>query len=232
MGGAWKGQKFAFGGGLYMVGDNDILYLVNRSTGSAERVGTSTRFGQSSRFQNPESMAFHNDVLYMVARSNNDYHIYSVNIDTGVATFILTRNSLRKIASNGTTMYGLDSSRRLYTFDPALVTTAGDGALRLITGISTIRSIAFAPDGTLYVVGDASPNLYTVNTSTGAATRVGSLGLANSLIGMTFVGNTLFVTSRITDALYTVNTSTGAATRVGSATQFGVNEASPRALAA
>jgi hypothetical protein len=76
-----------------------------------------------------------------------------------------------------------------------------------------LTDIAFAPNGNLY--GISFSELYTVNTSTGNATAVGSLGVsdANALV---FSSTGVLYTATLSGSFYTVNTSTGAASDVGS----------------
>ena len=61
--------------------------------------------------------------------------------------------------------------------------------------------------------------LLTINTSTGAATLVGAMGIVpfSAFRGLAFDPNTntLYGSDHVTDLLYTINTSTGAATSVG-----------------
>ena len=87
----------------------------------------------------------------------------------------------------------------------------------------------------LYMVGEGNDALYTVNTTTGEATRIGSataFGVGEtSPTGLAFHNGTLYMVGLTTRALYTVNTTTGVATRVGSATNFGIGENSPLGLA-
>jgi hypothetical protein len=73
-----------------------------------------------------------------------------------------------------TILYGVTSANQLVSFDatdPAAVTT------RAITGLAAgddARAIDFRPlDGSLYLLTDGN-SIYTVNTSTGAATQVGT----------------------------------------------------------
>jgi len=78
-------------------------------------------------------------------------------------------------------------------------------------------------------------NLYTLNTTTGVATRVGSatrFGLNESQPqGMTSHNGSLYMLGGANDFLYTLDTTTGLATRVGSATQFSIREGGPTGLA-
>lgn len=100
-----------------------------------------------------------------------------------------------------------------------------------------VMSLAFAPNGTLYAVGDCNPapsnfectagtdpnynSLYTVDVTSGAFTQVGATGAAQFFMGLAFDRHgTLFgVTttlnpSRIPAVLYRLDLSTGAATQV------------------
>ena len=85
------------------------------------------------------------------------------------------------------------------------------------------------------MVGAANDALFTLNTSTGVATRVGSatqFGVNEfAPSGLAAIGNTLYMVGTTNNALFTLNTTTGVATRVGSATRFGVNERLPSDLA-
>ena len=81
------------------------------------------------------------------------------------------------------------------------------------------------------MVGTTNDWLYTLNTTTGVATRVGSssqFGVSESFpTGLASHNGTLYMVGTQTDVLYTLNTTTGVATRVGSSTAFGVSENNP-----
>ena len=82
--------------------------------------------------------------------------------------------------------------------------------------------------------------LYTLNTTTGVATRVGNtaagFGVSESTpTGLAAIGSTLYMVGQSNDVLYTLSTTTGSATRVGMATNFevfDVTEDAPAGLAA
>lgn len=104
-----------------------------------------------------------------------------------------------------------DYSNNLYRFNLAT------GTSMLVTHTAdTLSAIAFSQTGTLYGLGQLDGNLYTIDTTTGAMTNVGNVGVS---IGSTVnslgfsAGGTLFAT--IDDALYSLNTTTGAATAIG-----------------
>ena len=82
--------------------------------------------------------------------------------------------------------------------------------------------LAYDPNNdVLYGMHLANDALYSINTSTGAATFIGDSGTDN-LPGLAYDpnNNILYATSGATDKLYTLNISTGAKTEVGA---LGVN---------
>ena len=73
-------------------------------------------------------------------------------------------------------------------------------------------------NGSLYMIGQSTNSLYTLDTATGEATRVGRLGTAatESLpSGLAAHGGSLYMVGESTDSLYTLNAGTGAATTIG-----------------
>jgi uncharacterized protein DUF6923 len=104
-----------------------------------------------------------------------------------------------------------------------------------ISGL-TVMAMAFAPNGILYAVGDCNPDanfectpdsdpnynsLYTVNTATGAFTRVGSTGAPQFFMDLAFDrnANMFGVTSTVQPSaipaiLYRIDLKGGAATKV------------------
>ena len=102
-----------------------------------------------------------------------------------------------------------------------------------------IMAMTFAPNGTLYAVGDCNPNgpnfecgpgpgpdpnynsLYTVDVTTGEVTRVGSTGAPQYFMDLAFDrnGNMFGVTTTLNPSyvpaiLYRINPATGAATKI------------------
>jgi hypothetical protein len=107
-----------------------------------------------------------------------------------------------------------------------------------VPGLS-VMAIGFAPDGTLYAVGDCNPDanfecntsssppdpnynsLYTVNKATGAFTRVGSTGAPQFFMDLAFdrEGHMFGVTttdnpSVVPAILYSIDPATGKATKI------------------
>ena len=163
--------------------------------------------------------------------------------------------SLQGLASIGTTLYiavsAIESTKNvsvLYTVNPSSGAATRIGTFEVITQRNpnppTIAATDLASIGnTLYMVGRGEHALYTVNTNTGAATRVARLSGARTPRGLASITDsstgtpitTLYMVADTNNALYTLNTSTGVAEQVGSAgpddPPFGVNETSPRGLA-
>jgi hypothetical protein len=84
-----------------------------------------------------------------------------------------------------------------------------------------VMALEFAPDGTLYAVGDANPasptfnTLYTVDTKTGAFTAVGSTGVPNPDFFMDLAfdaGGTMYGASM--SSLFTIDRKTGTGTKL------------------
>ena len=113
---------------------------------------------------------------------------------------------------------GKPGPQQLATLDPKTGKANVFGTL--IEGLQ-VMGIEFAPDGTLYAVGDAngaSPtfnSLYTVDIKTGALTRVGSTGVAAPGFFHDFTVDsrgTMYGTT--SQALYTIDPKTATATKV------------------
>ena len=102
-------------------------------------------------------------------------------------------------------------ANNLYRFNLAT------GTSTLLTQTAdTLSALAFSQSGTLYALGQLDGNLYTIDTTTGAMTTVGNVGVAlgSTINSLAFsAGGTLYAT--LDDALYTINTTTGLATAIG-----------------
>jgi Strictosidine synthase-like, N-terminal len=87
------------------------------------------------------------------------------------------------------------------------------------TGMSRLQGAAFRPsDNTLFAIHTFGNNgLYTINTTTGAATLVGDTNIGGSPESLAFTSNgTLYTATTSGTNLYTIDSNTGAATLLGS----------------
>lgn len=103
----------------------------------------------------------------------------------------------------------------LITIDPA--SGAGTQVAPLTPELS-IRAVAFSPSGALYAVADmgtSDDELWTIDTSTGNATLVGTMTGFSAVQGLAFhpIAGTLYATDNV-QGLLTVDPATGAATDV------------------
>jgi hypothetical protein len=120
-------------------------------------------------------------------------------------------------AGHAATMYGVGPFEvgvhsNLYEINEA------SGATKLIgdTGFERMGGLAFNAAGVLY--GYTPGAFYTINTTTGAATRIGLLGVNSPEGGLAFqpgTGVLYGVSSTLTDTLLTIDTATGVAATVG-----------------
>jgi uncharacterized delta-60 repeat protein len=145
-------------------------------------------------------------VIYVSDSTDN---LFTANTATGQVTDIGNMGvQMFDIAENAQgQLYGVDSSSDLDSINPTTAAVTPVGPLG-----TTVNSLAFSPQGTLY---GANDSLFTISTSTGAATLVGSLGGPSSDGDLAFdnEGN-LFLSTTAND-LANVNTTTGEATDIG-----------------
>lgn len=120
----------------------------------------------------------------------------------------------------------VSSFDRLYRVDlgTGQQTLVGDFRLPSNERVFDVEGLAFAPDGTLYGVSDASEVLLRINSATGASTAVGSLGLAgqgtgagNNLdFGLSFTcDGKLWLAAETAAKLWEVNAANGSTRAVG-----------------
>ena len=187
------------GNTLYTVGGtNEALYTLDPTTALATRIGTSVDFGVSESF--PNRLASIGTTLYMTSLSYEDFntgranqgHLYTVNTTTGVATRIFTlplssnmTNSPDGIASIGTTLYvsltvGGGANATLYSIDttssPLTLNRVGS-VTNYNVGVTYMSALAVLNDS-LYGIDYFTGNVYTIDTTTSIATRVGSTNLS------------------------------------------------------
>ena len=217
------------------------LEVAARPLGRAIRIGSADQFGVSENF--PRGLAALNGVLYMAGESNKA--LYSINTEDGTAqqigVFVLSKNNIFSfgLGALGGTLYMVeDATDALYTVNPANGEASQVGSVNNFdfpggSNAAVIPSDLASFNGTLYMVERDTDALYSLNTTTGAATRIGSAnrfgvdersprGLASFNGKMYMTGNSI---------LYELSPDTGVATRIGSVADFGVNEIRSSGLA-
>jgi hypothetical protein len=161
--------------------------------------------------------------VYVSADNDN---LYTIDPTTGATTLVGNMGAeMTDIALRNGAMFGTDfpvsGPNSLYAINPTT------GATTLIGSTSVyLNALQFGSDGTLYGAGGAPGcgppphvtacnSLYTINTTTGAATLVGT-GVYNSSGDLESIGG-LYLSSATstTDQLFTVDAITGAGTLVG-----------------
>ncbi|MEM1412826.1 MAG: hypothetical protein AAGH19_10760 [Pseudomonadota bacterium] len=184
-------------------------------------------------------------VLYGV--DNGEDQLVTIDLDSGARSVVAPfSGAATEVINTGlafdpsgalymvTTEFNIDDAA-LYTVNP------GTALLTQIGGVPTdpgFDSLAFAPNGTLYSVGnrdddDSALELVTLNTSTAERTVIGPLGVqGDNGQGLTVaINGLLYLVDEETRALYSVNTSTGAATLIGDVENDYEGLAAPNAAA-
>ncbi|HVF45669.1 MAG TPA: hypothetical protein VM936_21765 [Pyrinomonadaceae bacterium] len=169
-----------------------------------------------------DNTVYANDVV-------SPYAVYTVDTTTGaisapVGNLSFSSIALARRASDGLvfyTEYGVNNGR-VATWNPTTGVNANLGTLG--GGIRNFPRLAFNSTGTLYGMDDQS-RLYTVNTTNGNATSVGTVtGFPASIRGdMAFnAAGTLYATTGDNSSLYTINTVALTATLVGATGQTNI----------
>ena len=212
---------------IYSTGqDGTKLLAINSQTGVATVVGTLGISGAVGLTFNADGT-----LLYTVANSyppgssnTTIEQLATINPLTGQATLIGSPFPFRvgimpmAVSSTGTifaagtsTASPVSLANTLLTIDPVTGQPTKVGAF----GVPGMMDFAFNPNGTLY--GATQTALYTINTSTGAATLVHAFSGVSGVMGITFdaQGNLFATNFSATSSLYSVNLTTGTATLIG-----------------
>ena len=263
----------AIGDTLYMAASRSggfgiasvhALYTVDTTSGEATEVALASSFGIADPGR-PGGLAAIGDTLYMVWTTLNNDVLYTVDTTSFTATRVDSTEGLvnfglaveenpRDLAAIGSGssavlyMLGNTPNGSLYRVDPtSSVATRVGSAINFGEGVENapagIAAIGSGSGATLYMVGDLTDTLYTLNTTTAVTTRVGNAPTGfgvdeirpTGLVAITASDGTttLYMVGATNNALYRVDTTSGIATRVGNAPAgFGVDETSPGALAA
>ena len=216
-----------------MVDDaTDALYTVNRITGRAERVRSSTtRFGLSVQNALPTGLAWDGKYLLMLTPST----LYKLNTTSGQATRFVDDDipapsgvrpnpfyhpntfgtnifNATGLAAHDRRLFMVDATRdALYVLDRSRgaaskinnLTTSGGASIANPSGLAVVNTELNVSGVDLYV-SSTNPNaLYKINRSTGAATWSKMLSL-DTITGIAWDGSTMYAVDDATDALYTI----------------------------
>ena len=140
-------------------------------------------------------------------------------------------------AGTGITIVG-NLSKTISVTNPAALVLSGTDVNLSYNDIGYhVGTFSFSGVPTLFMVGYGTDALYTLNSWTGVAARVGNatqFGVGEDACrGITSHNGALYMVGDTHDCLYRLNPATGVATRVGNETAFGVTpgETSPGGLA-
>lgn len=158
-----------------------------------------------------------NKLITIEIRDNNKVAITAVGLtgaqSCGAAIARAASGALYSLCGPGVLKPG---PQQLATIDPKTGQTATVG--KTVEGLQ-VMGLEFAPDGTLYAVGDANPasptfnSLYTVDVASGEFTRVGSTGAPDFFMDFAF-DRTGAMYGATGQALYTVDLKSGTASKV------------------
>ena len=203
------------GGRLYMTGSTkDRLYTLDVTTGAAVRVGAATGFGVGESAAVGIASGYTAPADFEIGAATGEISYTGASAPLGVHT-------LYAQVSDGRTADG--------TADDTASAAADDIARVTVTVPN--REPVFAQDPyEFYILPGVNGSVAPVAVGTAAASDPENQPLAYSL-RTSDPANRMYMVSPDTDALYTLDSATGTAERVGTATQFGVGETIPSALA-
>ena len=208
-------------------GNDDIYQFDTNHLGSSTLIGhvaTGTDLYELRRAGPGLLYTFDRAANDIITISQTDAHTVSV-IPLDQDLFSTVRGF--DFSSQGV-LYGVLPGMQLRTVNPA---TGATTFIADITGASRVEAIAFAPDGRLFASGSAgndanSENLYTLNTTTGVLTLVGTTGVVDTdtlefgFDGQLYGANSVDGTNA---DLYRYNLTTGVATDLGNSDVAGLN---------
>jgi PEP-CTERM motif-containing protein len=195
------------------TGDTSDLYMVNQSTGAISLVGsTGVNFGD---------LTSTNSQLLGVDLTNNA--LWTINPSTAAASNEVlisgTNGDITSLAWDpvthvlyGNTTSGFGGADQLYSINA----TTGAATLVGDIGSANVYALGFSQTGVLLGESDATVDLLSISTATGAGTDIGPTGLSGNYDLASRPGDdVVFGLGSSTYGLYTYNTGTGATTLVG-----------------
>jgi hypothetical protein len=165
--------------------------------------------------------------LYYSSLNGTDTEIYRLDSVTGADALLTTVTGVQYFglatSSAPKTIYAIDTTAStgcLYTFNVSTFANQLVGC----AGVD-IREIAYNLNNNI-LYGTNYSSLYTINTSTGAATIVGSFAGPTAIWAMGYDQgtNTLYGVDSLSSLLYTISTTTGAAALVGATGQSRITD--------
>jgi hypothetical protein len=199
---------------VYVAGTGGEFGTLDLATGDFTSIGT----------LNPSSgaeivgMGFGPDGnLYGLDFIQPNANLYQIDITNANSTLVgaIDHSAYGASTDAAGKVYALsqDDNALFYTLDPPSRTTTVVGP----TGLAGFFLAAVDAGGSQFFAGAPNPttgtvNLYSIDTTTGAATLVGDTGFPVSS-GL-FVGDTLYGFDLNVSAIFTIDTNTGAATQV------------------
>ncbi len=202
-----------------------VTYFADQLVSIDTTTGLGSVVGNLSTPLSPFGLAFGGGNLYTFD-STNDV-ITKINPATAAtqATYSIGLQAGQLLGQGGLAFQSSTVGFLTSALDPATFNTVNDlysfnistGKLTFIAHTAdTLEALAFSSTGVLYGLGKNDGDLYTINTTTGAMSLLGNVGVSigSPTGGLAFAPNgTLYAT--LDDALYTINTTTGQATAVG-----------------
>jgi len=205
--------------------DPGVLYDVSTANGAAT-FRTTISTGELASFTGLASLA---GKLYATDIAPPGYSFGTINPITGAFTMINNQGD----SANWHGLAGAEGRGLLYSIDQdnnnRLVSITAGGVITNIGGGTGIEGRGMAFDnnhGILYATGPEFEiqSLYTVDTTTGTATLIGSTGIDSFLIGLEYdeTTDTLYMLADLDNDgtgfpnLYSLSTTTGGATLIGS----------------
>lgn len=187
---------------------NSTFYSIDFATGSGTAIGGTGGL----KFGDVEALSFFGNTLYAIDDSSNQ--LITIDTTTGAGTTVgalgvSVAGPGLAISASGIAFMGDRSGNDLWTVD------LGTGAATLLNGSigADLDGLTFLGN-TLYGVDPGNDSLYTVNTTTGAASLVGAGGTLGGLSAesaLTTDGTWLYAADDDGD-YFRINPNTGAAT--------------------